>query len=699
MHRISHQLLCPFLFRISFFGLVWLSCRAVFAEEVDFSHQVMPILKKYCGECHTGGRKEGGLAINTRRQLIAGGETGGAIILGDSARSGLIARITSDDEFTQMPPDGPRVPPEKIAILRRWIDSGASWDSGVTLGTSNWEPPLRPRRITLPPATNHRNHPVDRILDNEMTERGQALPPAISDAAFLRRASLDILGLLPTPDQLQDFVSNASATKRDAVIAEMLSDDVAYADHWLTTWNDLLRNDYTGTGFITKGRQQITTWLYESLRNNKPYDIFVQELISPGPDSSGFIDGIKWRGEVNSSQTREIQFAQNISQVFLGINMKCASCHDSFIDRWKLSEAYNLAAIYSDQPLELNRCDQPTGKIATPKWVFPEIGDVDPNAPKAERLEQLAKLMTHPENGRFTRTVVNRIWHRLMGRGIVHPVDAMHTKPWSQDLLDYLAVRFADDGYDLRQFIRFVMTSKAYQSQTVILKAEPGEDYVYSGPIAKRMTAEQFLDAIWQITGASPQQAAAKVDRSDRIAQSEGSTNGVEEALEPVPVTAKWIWHDGQGEMKADLRKSFRLDVRPETAIVLATCDNAFTMKVNGKVVASSRDWQRPVRFDIADHLISGENEIEVAGEMFGGAAGFIAQLIIGQGEGSRIIDSDGSWEVRKLSGAWQAAREVHAYGQGPWGRVLDGQAFSPDLSDHRAPAIRASLVQNDFLM
>lgn len=659
----------------------------------------MPILKKYCGECHTGGRKEGGLAINTRRQLIAGGETGGAIILGDSARSGLIARITSDDEFTQMPPDGPRVPPEKIAILRRWIDSGASWDSGVTLGTSNWEPPLRPRRITLPPATNHRNHPVDRILDNEMTERGQALPPAISDAAFLRRASLDILGLLPTPDQLQDFVSNASATKRDAVIAEMLSDDVAYADHWLTTWNDLLRNDYTGTGFITKGRQQITTWLYESLRNNKPYDIFVQELISPGPDSSGFIDGIKWRGEVNSSQTREIQFAQNISQVFLGINMKCASCHDSFIDRWKLSEAYNLAAIYSDQPLELNRCDQPTGKIATPKWVFPEIGDVDPNAPKAERLEQLAKLMTHPENGRFTRTVVNRIWHRLMGRGIVHPVDAMHTKPWSQDLLDYLAVRFADDGYDLRQFIRFVMTSKAYQSQTVILKAEPGEDYVYSGPIAKRMTAEQFLDAIWQITGASPQQAAAKVDRSDRVAQSEGSTNGGEEALETVPVTAKWIWHDGQGEMKADLRKSFRLDVRPETAIVLATCDNAFTMKVNGKVVASSRDWQRPVRFDIADHLISGENEIEVAGEMFGGAAGFISQLIIGQGEGSRIIDSDGSWEVRKLSGAWQAAREVHAYGQGPWGRVLDGQAFSPDLSDNRAPAIRASLVQNDFLM
>ena len=100
--------------------------------------------------------------------------------------------------------------------------------------------------------------------------------------------------------------------------------------------------------------------------------------------------------------------------------MKCASCHDSFIDRWTLSEAYNLAAIYSEQPLELNRCDKPTGKMATPKWMFPEIGDVDPDAPKAERLKQLADLMTHPENGRFTRTVVNRIWHRLMGLSLIH---------------------------------------------------------------------------------------------------------------------------------------------------------------------------------------------------------------------------------------------------------------------------------------
>ena len=123
-----------------------------------------------------------------------------------------------------------------------------------------------------------------------------------------------------------------------------------------------------------------------------------------------------------------------------------------------------------------------------------------------------------------------------MGRGIVHPVDAMHTQPWNEDLLDYLAVRFADDGYDLRKFIGFVMTSQAYQSRTVVLESEPGEDYVYSGPIARRMTAEQLMDSIWQITRSQPTKADAMVDRS---------TAKTGTADKPASISAKWIWHDG----------------------------------------------------------------------------------------------------------------------------------------------------------
>src|SRR5262249_5110783 len=150
-----------------------------------------------------------------------------------------------------------------------------------------------------------------------------------------------------------------------------------------------------------------------------------RELISPTPESEGFIKGIKWRGNVNASQVPELQFAQNVAQVFFGINLKCASCHDSFIDNWKLRDSYGLAAVIADRPLELHRCDKPLGEKAVPRFVFAELGSIDAAQPRAKRLEQLAGLVTHSDNGRFTRTIANRLWQRLMGRGIVHPVDVM----------------------------------------------------------------------------------------------------------------------------------------------------------------------------------------------------------------------------------------------------------------------------------
>ena len=139
--------------------------------------------------------------------------------------------------------------------------------------------------------------------------------------------------------------------------------------------------------------------------------------------------------------------------------------------------------------------------------MFPELGQIDPKLPREKRLQRLAELMTDPQDGRLTRTIVNRIWHRLMGRGIVHPVDAMQTEPWSADLLDYLAVDLADNHYDLKSTIRLIVSSQAYQSQAVALDAQPtGADFVYSGPLPKRMTAEQFVDALWEITDTGPKQ-------------------------------------------------------------------------------------------------------------------------------------------------------------------------------------------------
>ena len=214
-----------------------------------------------------------------------------------------------------------------------------------------------------------------------------------------------------------------------------------------------MRNDYSGTGYITQGRFAITDWLYESLRKNKPYDTFVKELISPNKESEGFIRGIQWRGTVNASQRVEMQAAQNVAQVFLGLNLKCASCHDSFISDWKLTDAYAFANIFSDSALEINRCDVPTGKMAGTKIIFSELGEIDSTANVEQKLKQLSDYLTAPKNGRLYRTIVNRIWSQLMGRGIVAPVDLMDNVPWSQDLLDWLASDFVDDKNDLKQLI------------------------------------------------------------------------------------------------------------------------------------------------------------------------------------------------------------------------------------------------------
>jgi hypothetical protein len=249
----------------------------------------------------------------------------------------------------------------------------------------------------------------------------------------------------------------------------------------------------------------ISIWLYKSLLENKPYDQFARELINPTPDSEGFARGIRWRGQVNASQIVELQFSQNIGQVFFGANLKCASCHDSFIDNWKLVDAYGLAAVIADKPLPMFRCDKPTGNTAGPKFLFPELGSIDPAAPKAKRLEQLAALATHSDNGRFSRTIVNRIWHRLMGRALVHPVDVMGNKPWSEDLLDYLASYLVENNYDLKKLIEHIATAKTYQSRAVSLEKEHiGEGYLFRGPELKRLSAEQFVDAIWMITSTAP---------------------------------------------------------------------------------------------------------------------------------------------------------------------------------------------------
>ena len=166
------------------------------------------------------------------------------------------------DPDSVMPKKGTRLKPDQIGLLRAWIDQGAPWDSQVSFG--RLEPVnLKPRMPQIPPGKEDMN-PVDRFLAVYYKEHGLKTPGLVTDQVFARRAYLDIVGLLPSPTALENLVTDRKSGKRERLIQTLLEDNRGYAENWLSFWNDMLRNDYKGTGYIDGGRKQITRWLYSS---------------------------------------------------------------------------------------------------------------------------------------------------------------------------------------------------------------------------------------------------------------------------------------------------------------------------------------------------------------------------------------------------------------------------------------------------
>src|SRR5262245_22507055 len=283
--------------------LVALAAHTACADEptakIDFAHDVIPLLKEHCYECHGGHRHEGDFSINTREMIV----DSSSAIPGNADASYIIEMITTDDKDLRMPKDKPRLDDATIQKFKDWINAGVPWEPGFTFATKYYEPPLRPRRPELPPAVDGRDNPVDRILDAYLKHHEVQQPAPLDDATFARRVYLDTIGLVPTPDQLHTFVADTDPNKRAKLIEALLADNQAYAEHWLSFWNDLLRNDYVGTGYIDGGRKQISGCLYHALKFNMPFDEFVRALIAPAPESAGFIRGMQWRGNVNATQT------------------------------------------------------------------------------------------------------------------------------------------------------------------------------------------------------------------------------------------------------------------------------------------------------------------------------------------------------------------------------------------------------------
>jgi mono/diheme cytochrome c family protein len=472
---------------------------------IDYPQQVHTIFAAKCLSCHSAERRSGGLSLAAYADVLDGGRSGAAIRPANSAGSLLVHRITGE-VAPPMPFGRAALSAGEIATIRAWIDEGARETITSPAANPKWEAPLALERPAVPPVVwRDWTTPVDRFVAVYLSEHWSAEPELLGDAAFARRAYLDIWGLLPPPEELQAFIADRTGSKRSALVQRLLADNDKYAQHWISFWNDLLRND-EGVNYYseTSSRKSISTWLLSALTKNIPYDRFVEQLLNPtaSEDPDGFLIGVNWRGEVNASQTPAMQAAQNSAQIFIGVNLKCNSCHDSFISKWRLKDAYGLASFFSEADrLRLYRCDVAQDDYATPAFLFPELNRVPPSGSLTDRRKTAAAIFTDTRNGRLPRTMVNRMWHRLLGRGFVQNPDEMDGVPWSPALLDWLASDFVDRGYDLKGLMAAIVSSKAYQMRAVPRIGEEPRTFVFRGPEVRRLSAEQFGDAIGAITG------------------------------------------------------------------------------------------------------------------------------------------------------------------------------------------------------
>ena len=657
--------------------------------------EVRAIFAHNCYQCHSENKQKGELVLEHKEGVFKGGESGPAIVAGKPSESELYRRVTlspNDDEV--MPKKGKVLKDNEIALIKLWIQNGAHWSDQALKVFPEASLALESPKL---PKVEGQSHPVDKLIGSYFEKNSIDWSESVDDRTFIRRVYMDVIGLLPEPEAIAEFANDSNPDKRGALIDTLLGDTHNYTQNWLSFWNDLLRNDYSGTGFITGGRKQITDWLYSSLEENKSYDQMVKELVNPTDASEGFIKGIQWRGVVNASQRTEMQAAQNIGQSLLGVNVKCASCHNSFVSNLTLAETYGFASIFADSVLELNRCDKPLGKMAKVNFLYPELGDVEAESVK-ERLSKLSEVIIKPENGRLYRTITNRFWKRLMGRGIVEPADEMDNEPWDSDLLDWLASDFIASGYDLKHLIKQIITSKAYQLPTAHYEKleDIKSNYVFKGPVLRRMSAEQFSDAVSQVI--KPMYAAVAFN-----------PKGGE-------LPSSRIWHR---EIKFDrdvlpepgkryFRKTITLPNKSITsAKVLVSVDHSHTLYINDKKASEGSDWTKVYRSDVTPLLLKGENTIAIEGINEGtiaNPAGILFSMKIIYSDGSEmILNSDKSWKstAEEPDQGWTSVAfddskwvEVRNYGTSNWGKLID---FS--FEEHNGEFARASLVQQHPFM
>ncbi len=352
------------------------------------------------------------------------------------------------------------------------------------------------------PAFNY----VDEHLHEKLRKLGILPSELCSDEEFLRRTTLDIVGVLPSVEEYEEFLADDDPLKRQHLVDELL-DRKEFVEMWVMKWAELL---------MIRTTQQITykpmlryyNWLQEKLANNVPIDQMVQELLGA---SGGTFENAATN--YYQMETDPLKVAENVAQVFMGMRIQCAQCHNHPFDRWTMDDYYGFAAFFSqigrkpgEDPRETivfnsgggevnHKVD---GRVMQPKFLGGDIPDVNGK----DRRVVMAQWLASKDNPYFAKNLTNIVWNHFFGKGIINEVDDVRVSnpPVNAELLEALAAKFTESNYDFKQLVRDICNSRTYQLSTLANETNDKDDRNFSHAMLRRIRAEILLDAITQVT-------------------------------------------------------------------------------------------------------------------------------------------------------------------------------------------------------
>ena len=353
---------------------------------------------------------------------------------------------------------------------------------------------------------------IDRLVDAKL-ERLKIQPsPLTDDPTFLRRLSLDLTGRLPSLESVRAFAGDPrpARVKRARMIDTLIASP-EFVDHWTVKWGDLLQSSRKYLG--EKGAYEFQQWIRDAIASNRPYDKLVRELLTARGSSYDNPAANYFR------VTREAKPAmEKTTQVFLGVRMVCAQCHDHPFERWTQNQYYQMSAFFSavgiragyevgeeivfDQRSDYDMKHPRDARVMKPQFMLASSVAPVPDGP--ERRDALAEWLTSRDNPFFAKAIANRMWSYFLGKGIIDPVDDIRASnpPSNPALLDALTSDFVAHDFDLRHLMRTIVGSRAYQASIVTNEWNANDRDNFSHAIPRRLSAEELMDAVSAAAGA-----------------------------------------------------------------------------------------------------------------------------------------------------------------------------------------------------